>query len=203
MAERPCGGITDVVSVLLCGVGGQGTILAGDVLARVAAASGCEVSLSEVHGMAQRGGSVDSLIRFGPEVHSPLICTGEADVIVAFETIEAARWAPYLKPHGTLIASKARIPPLPVLLGKIPYPEGLLEDLAAQCRVITADATGEAAQVGSPRAANLYLLGVLSGLLPFDEQAWHQVIEARVPPKTIDVNKRAFARGRAVTCEGR
>lgn len=203
MSEVPCAGITGVVSVLLCGVGGQGTILAGDIVAKVAAASGCEVSLSEVHGMAQRGGSVDTLIRFGPEVHSPLICTGEADVVVAFEALEAARWARYLAPSGTLIMSTTRIAPLPVLIGAAAYPDGLDDELAAKCAVIAADAQREATEEGDPRAANLFLLGILSGLLPFDERVWRQVIEARVPPKSVEVNQRAFARGRAKTREGR
>jgi indolepyruvate ferredoxin oxidoreductase beta subunit len=192
-----------VTSVLLCGVGGQGTILAGDLLAKTAAASGCDVSLSGLHGMSQRGGSVDTLIRFGRQVHSPLICRGEADFVVAFETLEAARWATYLRPGGTLVMSRTRIAPLPVLLGKSEYPETVERELAAQCRLIAADAVEEAVRAGSARAANLFLLGVLSGLLPFDEQTWREVIEARVPAKTIEVNLRAFERGRAMAGEGR
>lgn len=192
-----------MVSVLLCGVGGQGTILAGDILAKVAGQAGCQVSLSEVHGMAQRGGSVDTLIRFGPEVHSPLICVGEADFVVAFEALEAARWAPYLRPGGTLVMSITRIPPLPVMIGKATYPDGLEAALAQRCTVIAADARTQAAEAGSERAANLFLLGVLSGLLPFDEQVWQRVIGGRVPPGTIEANQRAFARGRDKAREGR
>lgn len=192
----------DVTSVLMCGVGGQGTILAGDLLARTAAESGQDVSLSEVHGMSQRGGSVDTLVRFGPEVHSPLICKGEADVVLAFEAIEAARWAPFLSPGGTLIMSRQRIAPLPVLLGKAAYPEGLEEDLAGQCRVIALDAVKEAEACGNARAANLVLIGVLAESLTFEDATWRSVIESRVPPKTVDVNMRAFERGRALAHEG-
>jgi indolepyruvate ferredoxin oxidoreductase, beta subunit len=193
----------EVTSVLMCGVWGQGTILAGDLLARAAAESGQDVSLSEVHGMSQRGGSVDTLVRFGPEVHSPLICRGEADVILAFEMLEAARWAAYLAPNGTMIMSRQRIAPLPVLLGKADYPTEIESELASQCRLIALDAVEEAAACGNVRAANLVLVGVLSALVPFTEQAWLAVIEARVPPKTIEVNTRAFRRGRELAGEGR
>lgn len=194
---------TAVTSVLLCGVGGQGTILAGDLLAKTAAACGLDITLSEVHGMSQRGGSVDTLVRFGSEVFSPLICRGEADFVLSFEELEAARWAPYLKAGGTLIMSLTRIAPLPVLLGKADYPEDLARDLSSKCRLIALDADVIARRSGSARAANLVLLGVLSAQLPFEEAKWREVIAARVPPKTLEINLRAFQQGRAVAAEER
>jgi indolepyruvate ferredoxin oxidoreductase beta subunit len=201
--SAPCAALDRVISVLFCGVGGQGTILAGDLLAKVAANAGCDVTLSEVHGMSQRGGSVDTLIRFGPEVHSPLICLGEADVVVAFEELEGARWAPYLREGGTIVLALTRIAPLPVLLGKVRYPDGLVDDLSSKAQVVAVDAAGEAAQAGGARAANLVMLGALSTLLPFLAGDWEDVIRLRVPPKTVETNVRAFARGRAIAAEGR
>lgn len=203
-ADRPpCATLDRVISVLLCGVGGQGTILAGDLLARVAAGAGCDVTLSEVHGMSQRGGSVDTLIRFGPEVFSPLICLGEADVVVAFEELEGARWAPYLREGGRMIVARTRIAPLGVLLGKTHYPEGLVDELSSKAQVVAVDAADLAAQAGSVRAANLVMLGALSTLLPFASGDWEDAIRHGVPPKTVQTNLRAFGRGRAIAAEGR
>jgi indolepyruvate ferredoxin oxidoreductase beta subunit len=182
-------------SVLLVGVGGQGTILAGDVLAKVAAASGLDVKLSEVHGMSQRGGSVDTMVRFGERVHSPVVSRGEVDHLVAFEIIEAARWLPYLRPQARLLVDRRTIAPLPVLTGAFPPTVGLEAALAEEGAVFN-DAEPLACRAGSPRSANVVLLGALSAGLPFALDTWREVIANRVPPKTVDANLAAFELGR-------
>lgn len=191
----------DVTSVLLVGVGGQGTILASDVLAKVAAASGLDVKLAEVHGMSQRGGSVDTVVRFGEHVHSPVIDPGVADHLVAFELIEAARWIHFLKPEGRLVVNNRMIPPLPVLTGDFAEPTGLEAALAYEGAVFI-DAEELACEAGSPRSANVVLLGAMSAGLPFDRAAWLDVLRTRVPPKTVDGNLAAFELGRKACDKG-
>lgn len=189
----------DPVTVMLTGVGGQGTILAADVLAKVASASGLDVKLSEVHGMAQRGGSVDTVVRFGEQVFSPLTDPGGADHLVAFELIEAARKLEWVKPTGRLLVNTRTIDPLPVLIGAAPSPQGLEARLARE-NAIFLDAEELACEAGSPKSANVVLLGALSMGLDFAEDLWQETIGARVPPKTVDVNLRAFELGRRA-CE--
>lgn len=188
-------------TVLLAGVGGQGTILAADVLAKVAAAAGLDVKLSEVHGMAQRGGSVDTTVRFGDEVHSPITDPGHADHLVAFELIEAARALPYVKPGGRLLVNNRTIDPLPVLTGAVAAPEGL-EGLLQDQGAVFLDAEELACEAGSPKSANIVLLGALSTGLEFSEELWREIISGRVPPKTVEVNLRAFELGRDACIEG-
>ncbi len=193
--------MSGVTTVLLVGVGGQGTILAGDVLAKVAVAAGLDVKLSEVHGMSQRGGSVDTTVRFGEEVFSPVVDPGRVDHLVAFETIEAARWLPYVKPEGRLLVNDRLLPPLPVLTGALPRPTGLraiLEDEGA----LFIDAEALACEAGSPRSANIVLLGALSAGLTFAEDAWCDVITQRVPHKTVTGNLEAFRFGREAAADG-
>lgn len=190
-----------VTTVMLCGVGGQGTILAADLLAKVAAASGLEVKLSEVHGMSQRGGSVDTVVRFGEEVFSPVTDPGFVDHLVAFELIEAARRIHYVKPEGRLLVNPAAIQPLGVLIGDLPMPQGLREVLEGQGAIFI-EADNLACQAGSPKSANVVLMGALSVGLPFAEEIWREVISARVPPKTVDANLSAFALGRQACVEG-
>lgn len=188
-----------VTTVMLCGVGGQGTILAADLLAKVAAGSGLEVTLSEVHGMAQRGGSVDTVVRFGDEVHSPVTDPGMVDHLVAFEITEGLRRIHFLKRDGRLLVNPRAIQPLPVLLGTLPVPHGLravLDDEGA----IFVDADELACEAGSPKSANVVLMGALSTGLPFAESVWTDVIASRVPPKTVEANLKAFALGRRA-CE--
>lgn len=189
-----------VVTVMLCGVGGQGTILAADVLAKVAASAGLDVKLSEVHGMAQRGGSVDTVVRFGQCVHSPTTDPGCADHLVAFEMIEAARRLHYVKPGGRLLVNARTIQPLPVLIGLVDPPEGLEPRLDAEDAVFL-DAEALACEAGSPKSANIVLMGALSTGLDFDAAVWSEVIRARVPAKTVDTNLRAFELGRATCLE--
>jgi indolepyruvate ferredoxin oxidoreductase beta subunit len=186
-------------TVMLCGVGGQGTILAADLLAKVAAASGMDVKLSEVHGMAQRGGSVDTVVRFGEKVFSPITDPGMVDHLVAFELLEAARRIHYVKPEGRLLVNPRTIQPLPVLTGELAAAHGLsaiLEDEGA----IFIDADQLACEAGSPKSANVVLMGALSSGLEFAEQSWLDIISSRVPPKTVDANIRAFKLGRQA-CE--
>jgi len=190
-----------VTTVMLVGVGGQGTILASDILAKVAAASGLDVKLAEVHGMSQRGGSVDTVVRFGEKVFSPTIDPGGADHLVCFELIEAARWVHWLKPEGRLVVNNRTIAPLPVLIGEWGTPTGLEAALAYEGAIFL-DAEELACEAGSPRSANIVLMGALSFGLPFEESAWRDVIARRVPPKTVDGNLAAFELGRKACREG-
>lgn len=186
----------NITTVLLCGVGGQGTILAADILAKVAAAAGLDVRLSEIHGMSQRGGSVITIVRFGEEVHSPVTDKGCADRIVSFEATEALRYLPYLAKGGKLLVNSAEIVPLPVLIGSAEMPADTQEFLAAR-QATMVDAEGMAAQIGNPKAVNIVLLGALSAELDFDAALWEDVIAKRVPPKTVESNIAAFRAGRA------
>jgi indolepyruvate ferredoxin oxidoreductase beta subunit len=186
---------------MLCGVGGQGTILAADVLAKTAAAVGLDVKLSEVHGMAQRGGSVDTIVRFGDEVFAPITDPGEADHLVAFEMTEAARRLPYLKPDGRLLVNTRVIDPLPVLIGAVP-PAADLESLLDAEGAVFIDADALACEAGSPKSANIVLIGALSVGLPFPLDTWQEVITSRVPPKTLEENLRAFELGRRACEQG-
>jgi len=190
-----------VATVMLCGVGGQGTILAADVLAKTAAAAGLEVKLSEVHGMAQRGGSVDTVVRFGDVVFAPITDPGGADHLVAFELTEAARRLHYLKPEGRLLVNARIIEPLPVLIGAVPAAAGLEPLLDAEGAIFI-DAEALACEAGSPKSANIVLMGALSTGLGFPVDLWRAVIAARVPPKTLDANLRAFELGRDACGQG-
>ncbi len=182
-------------TVMLCGVGGQGTILAADVLAKTAAATGLEVKLSEVHGMAQRGGSVDTVVRFGDEVFAPITDPGGADHLVAFEMTEAARRLHYLRPDGRLLVNARVIQPLPVLIGAA-QPASDLEGLLGREGAIFIDAEALACEAGSPQSANIVLMGALSTGLAFPVDVWRDVIASRVPPKALEANMRAFELGR-------
>jgi len=190
-----------VTTVVLAGVGGQGTILAGDVLAKVAVSEGLDVKLSEVHGMAQRGGSVQTVVRFGEAVYAPVVDPGTADLLIAFEIIEAARMLPLLRSGGHFVANRRMVQPLPVLTGDLPAPGGLEGALRAEGAIVL-DAESLACEAGSPRSANIVLLGAASVALPFADDAWRAVIESRVPPKTVDANLRAFHLGRSACEEG-
>lgn len=188
-----------VTTVMLVGVGGQGTILASDVLAKVAAAAGLDVKLAEVHGMSQRGGSVDTVVRFGTKVFSPVCDPGTADHLIAFELVEAARWLHFLKPSGRLVTNRRLIASLPVLTGDCPPPVGI--EAALDCEgAIFIDAEELACEAGSSRSANVVLLGAMSVGLPFPAELWREVLSRRVPPKTVEANLAAFDLGRRA-CE--
>jgi len=189
------------VNVLLVGVGGQGTILASKVLAAAARAVGYDVKVSEIHGMAQRGGSVVTQVRLGEKVYSPVISEGEADVILAFEELEALRWLTYLKPGGTIIINNQQIYPVPVLAGAAEYPEnitGIIKERAANVQVL--DALRIAQDCGNPKAANVVLLGALARKLPIEEKTWREALAATVPPKFLAVNNAAFTAGFGAGC---
>ena len=187
-------------NILIVGVGGQGTLLASVLLGNLGLSKGYDVKLSEVHGMAQRGGSVVTHVKISEgTVSSPLIEEGDADVIIAFEELEAYRWLPYLKKGGTIYVNTQKILPMPVIMGKAKYPEDIimtLEKEAGQVKAI--DGLGIAEECGTVKAVNVVLLGAASKDLPFSEKEWLKVIENNVKPKFIDINKKAFEMGRQV-----
>ena len=182
-------------TVLLVGVGGQGTILAGNVLAMTASAAGLDVKVSEIHGMSQRGGSVSTIIRMGEKVDTMVCDPGCADVVVAFEAIEALRAQPFLKDGGKLFVNDETIIPVPVNIGTARMPENVGGKLDA-VGAVKIDAGRIAREAGSPRSTNVVLVGALATALPFTVEEWEDAIRRRVPPKTIEANLVAFARGR-------
>lgn len=184
-------------SIMIVGVGGQGTLLASKIMGRVLMQQGYDVKLSEVHGMSQRGGSVVTYVKYGEKVYSPIIDLGEADFILSFEALEAARWLAYLKNGGTLITNNAEIWPMPVITGAAKYPENIVSKLSAMANVVSLDALALAAEAGSAKAVNIVLLGVLSRLSDIPETQWLDAIEKTVPAKFIELNKKAFALGRS------
>lgn len=183
-------------NILIVGVGGQGTLLTSRIIADVAVQLGYDVKVSEIHGMAQRGGSVVSQVRYGDKIYSPIIKKGDADIILAFEKLEAARWLDYLKPDGIVIINNERVNPLPVLSGKMNYPDDIHEKVAALVPdTMIIDASGIAERCGNSRVANVVLVGVLSRVmgLPFDETK--KAITRLVPSKALEVNLKAFQEG--------
>lgn len=187
---------TDTTTVLLVGVGGQGTILAGDLLAKTAAASGFDVKISEIHGMSQRGGSVSTVVRFGSDVASMICDPGCADVVVGFEAVEALRARQFLAVDGgKLFVNDEVITPVSVAIGNGEMPADVDAELDA-LDAVRIDASGIAREVGSPKSTNVVLMGALSTALPFEAQVWRKVIAERVPPKTVDANLAAFDAGR-------
>lgn len=184
-------------NIMIVGVGGQGSLLASKLLGRLLLDQGYDVKVSEVHGMSQRGGSVVTYVRYGDRVYSPVIDKGEADFIVSFELLEAARWLPYLKKDGQIVTSTQQIDPMPVITGAAQYPENLVEKMkAAGAKVDALDCLALAEQAGSSKAVNIVLMGRLSHYFGIDEARWLSAIEAVVPPKFLELNKRAFALGR-------
>lgn len=183
--------------IMIVGVGGQGTLLASRILGSVLLEHGFDVKMSEVHGMSQRGGSVVTYVKFGEKVYSPVIDKGEADYILAFERLEAARWVSYLKKDGTLILNDRRISPMPVITGAMEYPLDIVGKLEAKgIKLIAADALSMAEEAGNPKSVNVVLIGVLSALADFPEDAWQRALESCVKPKFLELNKKAFALGR-------
>ena len=184
-------------NIMIVGVGGQGSLLASKLLGKMLLEEGYDVKVSEVHGMSQRGGSVVTYVRFGDRVASPVIDRGEADYIVSFELLEAARWVPYLKKDGQIVTNIQQIDPMPVIIGAAEYPENLVEKIKASgAKVDAMDCLALAEQAGSPKAVNLVLLGRLSHYFDLPEEAWMKAIEANVPPKFLEMNKKAFELGK-------
>lgn len=183
-------------NIMIVGVGGQGTVLASRILGRVLLSQGYDVKLSEVHGMSQRGGSVVTYVKYGEKIYSPIVDQGEADYILAFEMLEAARWLPYLRIGGKLIANTQQIDPMPVVTGAAKYPEDLTQKLRdAGADLIAFDALSLALEAGNAKAVNVVLIGVLSTILPIEKSVWVEAIEALVPSKLLSLNLQAFELG--------
>lgn len=187
----------ETVNIMIVGVGGQGSLLASKMLSHLLVNAGYDVKVSEVHGMSQRGGSVVTYVRFGDKVYSPIIDKGEADFIVSFELLEAARWIEYLKPTGRVVTNTQQMEPMPVIAGLAKYPENLEEKMQAKgIQVDAMDCLALAEQAGSSKAVNMVLMGRLSHYFPdIPPEAWQASLEANVPPKVLDLNKVAFALG--------
>ena len=184
-------------NIMIVGVGGQGTLLASKMLGYVLLNRGYDVKVSEVHGMSQRGGSVVTYIRYGEKVYSPVIDKGEADVILSFEQLEAARWLEYLKPDGLMITNTQKMEPMPVITGAAVYPENLIEKMRdAGANVIAEDFLALALEAGSSKAVNIVLMGKLAACYPeIPLEDWEKAIEAVVPSKFLELNRKAFELG--------
>ena len=185
-------------NIMIVGVGGQGTLLASKLLGRLLLGRGYDVKVSEVHGMSQRGGSVVTYVRWGDQVYSPIIDKGEADCILSFELLEAARYTEYLKPGGRIIVNSQQVNPMPVIAGTAVYPEGLTEKMATlEIQVDAINALALAEEAGSSKAVNLVLMGRLSKHFDFTQEEWMEAIEQSVPPKFLEMNKKAFELGQS------
>ena len=182
-------------NIMIVGVGGQGTLLTSRILGGLALVGGYDVKLSEVHGMAQRGGSVVTYVRYGENVAEPIVEEGQADVIIAFEKLEALRYAHFLKKDGALIVNDWRIDPMPVVIGAAEYPENILDTLKKDHKVVSIDAMDEAKKLGNSRVFNTIIIGVAAKNMDFDKQQWLDVIANTVPPKTVEINQKAFEVG--------
>lgn len=186
-------------NIMIVGVGGQGSLLASRVLGHALLSLGHDVKVSEVHGMSQRGGSVVTYVKYGEAVHSPVITEGEADFILSFEMCEAARAVPFLRPGGRMIVSDQEIDPMPVITGAAAYPADIPQKIQALgIHLTVVPALKLAQQAGSPKAANIVLLGVLSRAMDLQEQVWLDAIEACVPQKFLEMNRKAFQLGRSL-----
>ena len=189
--------MSETKNVMIVGVGGQGSLLASKLLGKLLLDAGYDVKVSEVHGMSQRGGSVVTYVRYGEKVYSPVIDKGEADYIVSFELLEAARWLPYLKKDGQIVTNIQQIDPMPVITGAMEYPEDLVKKMTdAGVKVDALDCLKLAEEAGSAKAVNIVLMGRLSHYFDIPEEAWAAALEAQVPPKFLEMNKKAFALGK-------
>lgn len=183
-------------SIMIVGVGGQGSLLASRILGNVLLSQGYDVKLSEVHGMSQRGGSVVTYVKYGDKVYSPVVQKGEADIIISFEQLEAARYVEFLKEGGHIVTSTQSIDPMPVITGAAVYPDDVCGKLKAMGIDVTAvDALTLAEQAGTSKASNVVLMGVVSKKMDFDRKVWENALEACVPAKFLELNKKAFELG--------
>ncbi len=188
----------DTKCIMIVGVGGQGTLLTSRILGDALIAQGYDVKVSEVHGMSQRGGSVVTYVKYGERVYSPIIDQGEADYILAFERLEAARWLSYLKDDGTLIVNDQRISPMPVITGAMEYPDAILEKIEAKgASLIALDALAPAVEAGNAKSVNVVLIGLLSKLMDIPDEVWESALKKNVKEKFLEVNRKAFALGQA------
>lgn len=182
-------------SIMIVGVGGQGSLLASTLLGKLLVTEGYDVKVSEVHGMSQRGGSVVTYVRYGDKVYSPIIEKGDADCIISFEKLEAARWVQYLKKDGVIITNTQQIDPMPVVIGATQYPSDILEELSQKVKVLALDALSLAQQAGSSRAVNIVLMGRLARQLDIPRDKWEQALKSVVKPQFVDINLKAFELG--------
>ena len=187
--------MAETKNIMIVGVGGQGTLLTSRILGGITVEAGYDVKLSEVHGMAQRGGSVVTYVRYGEKVAEPIVEEGQADVLIAFERLEALRYAHFLKKDGVIIVNDQRIDPMPVVTGVAKYPDGIIEELSKKYRVVSVDAMDEAIKMGNSRVFNVIILGIAAKNMDFPKEQWIEVIKKTVPPKTIDINVAAFEKG--------
>ncbi len=182
--------------ILIAGVGGQGTILTGRIIASLAISEGLDVKTAETHGMAQRGGSVITHVRIGEKVYSPLIPQGDGDFLLSFEKLEALRWLPFLSPQGTVIVNTQELDPLPVLTGETEYSGGILEEIESKVgRLIAVDALSIDPVTKNARMVNTFLLGILATTMEFEKEKWLKVMEQEIKAKLVDINKQAFEAG--------
>lgn len=182
-------------SIMIVGVGGQGTLLTSRILGGITQEAGYDVKLSEVHGMAQRGGSVVTFVRYGEKVAEPIVEEGQADVLIAFERLEALRYAHFLKKDGVMVVNDWRIDPITVVTGAAQYPENIIENLSGKYKVYTVNAMEEAIRLGNAKAFNVIVLGLAARHMDFTKEDWLKVIEKTVPAKTIEMNQKAFLLG--------
>jgi indolepyruvate ferredoxin oxidoreductase beta subunit len=182
-------------NIMIVGVGGQGTLLTSRILGGMAVASGYDVKLSEVHGMAQRGGSVVTFVRYGEKVAEPIVEEGQADVLIAFEMLEAMRYAHFLKDDGAMVVNEQKIAPITVVTGAAAYPENIIENLEKEHRLFKVDAQKKAIELGNAKAFNVIVLGVAARHMDFSKETWLKVIADTVPAKTIELNQKAFLLG--------
>lgn len=185
----------EIKNILFVGVGGQGTILVSKILTAGLMKAGYDVKMSEVHGMAQRGGSVSTQVRYGEKVYSPIIGRGQADVLVSFEKMEAIRWSEFLKPDGIIIVNNYEIPSLPIAIGKAEYPQGILEELQKNFKTIVIDAGKAALELGNIKTQNVVLFGALVKAFNLTEVDWKEVLKEILPEKMLDINIKAFEKG--------
>lgn len=184
------------MDIMVVGVGGQGTLLTSRIIGRLALAKGYDVKMSEVHGMAQRGGSVVTFVRFGDKVCEPMVEEGCVDLLIAFERLEAMRYSHYLKKDGIIVVNDTRIDPMTVVIGAREYPENIIEELSSEHTVYTVDAGAVAAELGNGKVVNSVVLGLASKYIGFAEGEWVDILKSTVPEKTVAVNVSAFMRGR-------
>ena len=184
------------VNIMIVGVGGQGSLLASRIIGNAVLLKGYDVKVSEVHGMSQRGGSVVTYVRYGEKVWSPVICRGEADIILSFELLEAARWLPYLKKDGVIVVNTQEINPMPVITGAMKYPENIVEKIRSKgVRVVAADTLELARKAGNEKTSNVALIGLMGKYLNFDVNTLKESVRISVPPKFVDINIKAFELG--------
>ena len=183
------------MNIMVVGVGGQGTLLTSRIIGKTALSKGYDVKLSEVHGMAQRGGSVVTFVRFGEKVYEPVVEEGEVDVLISFERLEAQRYAHFLKPDGVMIVNDTRIDPMTVVIGAASYPEGIIESLKEKHTVYTVDGGKVARELGNSKVLNSVVLGLAARYIGFDMEEWLSVVAATVPQKTVEINTAAFKAG--------